>query len=53
MMSLYLALARAGHLKQLYHIFKYLKTHHKITEIMFNQMCQILIENNILRYIVS
>ncbi len=35
MMSLHLALPRAGHLKEIYHIFAYLKAHSN-TEMVFN-----------------
>ena len=35
MMSSSLALPRSGHLKQLYHIFSYLKKHHN-TEMVFD-----------------
>jgi hypothetical protein len=34
-MSLHLALPRAGHLKEIYHIFAYLKAHSN-TEMVFN-----------------
>ena len=37
MMSLHLALPRAGHLKEIYHIFAYLKAHSN-TEMVFNPM---------------
>ncbi len=37
MMSLHLALPRAGHLKEKYHIFAYLKAHSN-TEMVFNPM---------------
>jgi hypothetical protein len=37
MMSLHLALPRAGHMKEIYHIFAYLKTHSN-TEMVFNPM---------------
>ena len=35
MMSLHLALPRAGHLKEIYHIFAYLKAHSN-TEMVFD-----------------
>jgi hypothetical protein len=37
MMSLHLALPRAGHLKEIYHIFPYLKAHLN-TDMVFNLM---------------
>ncbi len=37
MMSSHLALSRVGHLKELFHIFTYLKAHHN-TEMVFNPM---------------
>ncbi len=37
MMSLHLALPRVGHLKEIYHIFAYLKAHSN-TEMVFNPM---------------
>jgi hypothetical protein len=37
MMSLHLALPRAGHLKEIHHIFAYLKVHLN-TEMVFNPM---------------
>ncbi len=37
MMSSHLALPRAGHLKEVYHIFAYLKAHSN-TEMVFNPM---------------
>jgi hypothetical protein len=35
MMSSHLALSRVGHLKELFHIFAYLKAHHS-TEMVFD-----------------
>jgi hypothetical protein len=38
MMSLHPALPRAGHLKEIYHIFAYLKAHSNTDEMVFNPM---------------